>query len=88
MRVQTNFEARIRRRLRLYLWPQWRNGHNRFPELRRLGIAKSAASLAAGSPTEPRRMSGYPAAQHALQNHVFNSLGLSRISMPVPAYLV
>src|SRR5437868_3831524 len=41
-RVLTNLEAWIRRRLRLYLWRQWRNGHNRFTELRRLGIAKSA----------------------------------------------
>ncbi|WP_354101963.1 group II intron maturase-specific domain-containing protein [Bradyrhizobium sp. RT5a] len=40
-RVLTNLEAWIRRRLRLYLWRQWRNGHNRFTELRRLGIAES-----------------------------------------------
>ena len=33
-RVLTNLEAWIRRRLRLYLWRQWRNGHNRFKELR------------------------------------------------------
>ena len=50
-RVLTNLEAWIRRRMRLYLWRQWRNGHNRFTELRRLGIAKFAASVAAGSPT-------------------------------------
>ena len=50
-RVLTNLEAWIRRRLRLYLWRQWRNGHNRFTELRRFGIAKFAASVAAGSPT-------------------------------------
>src|SRR5437868_431073 len=84
-RVLTNLEAWIRRRLRLYLWRQWRNGHNRFTELRRLGIAKSAASVAAGSPTGLWRMSGHPAVQHALRNHVFDSLGLPRIFMPVPA---
>ena len=27
-RVLTNLESWIRRRLRLYLWRQWRNGHN------------------------------------------------------------
>src|SRR6266850_913969 len=75
-RVLTNLEAWIRRRLRLYLWRQWRNGHNRFTELRRLGIAKFAASVAAGSPTGLWRMSGHPAVQHALRNHVFDSLGL------------
>ena len=73
-RVLTNLEAWIRRRLRLYLWRQWRNGHNRFTELRRFGIAKFAASVAAGSPTGLWRMSGHPAVQHALRNHVFDSL--------------
>src|ERR1700730_7209426 len=84
-RVLTNLEAWIRRRMRLYLWRQWRNGHNRFTELRRLGIAKFAASVAAGSPTGLWRMSGHPAVQHALRNQVFDSLGLPRIFMPVPA---
>jgi RNA-directed DNA polymerase len=83
-RVLTNLEAWIRRRLRLYLWRQWRNGHNRFTELRRFGIAKFAASVAAGSPTGLWRMSGHPAVQHALRNQVFDSLGLPRIFMPVP----
>lgn len=71
-RVLTNLEAWIRRRLRLYLWRQWRNGHNRFTELRRLGIAKFAASVAAGSATGLWRMSGHPAVQHALRYHVFD----------------
>src|SRR5437588_12777349 len=83
--VLTNLEAWIRRRLRMYLWRQWRNGHNRFTELRRLGIAKFAASVAAGAPTGLWRMSGHPAVQHALRNQVFDSLGLPRIFMPVPA---
>ena len=82
-RVLTNLEAWIRRRLRLYLWRQWRNGHNQFTELRRFGIAKFAASVAAGSPTGLWRMSGHPAVQHALRNHVFDSLGLPQIFMPV-----
>ncbi|WP_445222863.1 group II intron maturase-specific domain-containing protein (plasmid) [Bradyrhizobium sp. Pa8] len=48
-RVLTNLEAWIRRRLRVYLWRQWQNGHKRFTELRRLGIAKFGASVAAGA---------------------------------------
>ena len=36
-RVLTNLEAWIRRRLRMYLWRQWRNGHNRFKEPSQLG---------------------------------------------------
>src|SRR6516162_1156594 len=78
-RVLTNLEAWIRRRLRMYLWRQWKNGPKRFKELRRRGIAKFLAAVAAGSPTKSWRMSGHPALQKALRNHVFDSLGLPRI---------
>ena len=44
--VLTVLEARIRRRLRLYLWRQWRTGQNRFMELRRRGVAKFPAAVA------------------------------------------
>ncbi|MER9294798.1 hypothetical protein NKI71_31885 [Mesorhizobium sp. M0510] len=50
-RVHTHLEAWIRRRLRMYLWQQWGNGHNRFKELRRQGVPKFGAAVAAGSPT-------------------------------------
>src|ERR1700756_2422292 len=65
-RVLTNLEAWIRRRLRSYLWRQWQNGHNRFNELRRRGVPKFSAAVAAGSPTGFWRMSGHPAVQQAL----------------------
>jgi RNA-directed DNA polymerase len=78
-RVLTNLEAWIRRRLRMYLWRQWKNGSKRFKELRRRGIATFLAAVAAGSPTGSWRMSGHPAVQKALRNHVFDSLGLPRI---------
>ena len=72
-RVLTNLEAWIRRRLRSYLWRQWGNGHNRFNELRRRGVSKFRAAVAAGSPTGFWRMSGHPAVQPALRNHYFDS---------------
>jgi RNA-directed DNA polymerase len=78
-RVLTNLEAWIRRRLRLYLWRQWQNGHNRFKELRRRGVPKFNAAVAAGSPTGFWRMSGHPAVQQALRNAYFDSLGLPRL---------
>src|SRR5215470_16413638 len=78
-RVLTNLEAWIRRRMRMYLWRQWKNGPNRFTELRRRGIARFLAAVAAGSPTGFWRMSGHPAVQKVLRNHVFGSLGLPRI---------
>src|ERR1019366_4789502 len=67
-RTLTNLEAWIRRRLRMYLWRQWRTGQNRFKELRRRGVSKFHAAVAAGSPTRLWRMSGHPAVQQALRN--------------------
>jgi RNA-directed DNA polymerase len=81
-RVLTNLEAWIRRRLRSYLWRQWGNGRNRFKELRRRGVSKFRAAVAAGSPTGFWRMSGHPAVQAALHNHHFDSLGLPRLYVP------
>ena len=81
-RVLTNLEAWIRRRLRSYLWRQWQNGPNRFKELRRRGVSKFQAAVAAGSPTGFWRMSGHPTVQSALRNHVFDQLGLPRLYVP------
>src|SRR5262250_544388 len=82
-RVLTNLEAWIRRRLRSYLWRQWQNGHNRFTELRRRGVPKFNAAVAAGSPTGFWRMSGHPAVQQALPNRYFDSIGLPRLHVSV-----
>jgi RNA-directed DNA polymerase len=83
--VLTTLEAWIRRRLRMYLWRQWQNGQNRFKELRRRGVSKFHAAVAAGSPTGFWRMSGHPAVQQALRNQYFDSLGLPRIHVPAQA---
>jgi RNA-directed DNA polymerase len=79
-RVLSNLDAWIRRRLRMYLWRQWKNGPNRFKELRRCGVPKFNAAVAAGSPTGFWRMSGHPAIQQALRNHYFDSIGLPRVA--------
>ena len=84
-RVLTNLEAWIRRRLRSYLWRQWQNGHNRFNELRRRGVPKFNAAVAAGSPTGFWRMSGHPAVQQALPNRYFDSIGLPQLHVSVQA---
>ena len=68
-RVLSNLDAWIRRRLRMHLWRQWKNGRNRFKELRRRGVPKFGAAVAAGSPTGFWRMSRHPAVQQALRNH-------------------
>jgi len=84
-RVLSNLDAWIRRRLRMYLWRQWKNGPNRFKELRRYGVPKFNAAVAAGSPTGFWRMSGHPAIQQALRNHYFDSIGLPRVAAPCKA---
>ena len=81
-RELTKLEAWIRRRLRMYLWRQWQNGHTRFKELSRRGVPKFRAAVAAGSPTGFWRMSGHPAVQQAVRNHYFDSLGLPRLHIP------
>src|SRR3954447_11785583 len=83
--VLTNLEAWIRRRLRMYLWRQWQNGPNRFQELRRRGVPKLHAAVAAGSPTGFWRMSGHPAVQQALRNPYFDGLGLPRLYVAAQA---
>jgi RNA-directed DNA polymerase len=57
----------------------------RFNELRRLGVPKFDAAVAAGSPTGFWRMSGHPAVQQALRNHYFDSFGLPRLYVPEQA---
>jgi RNA-directed DNA polymerase len=84
-RVLTNLEAWIRRRLRSYLWRQWKTARNRFKELRRRGVPKFQAAVAASSPTGFWRMSGHPAVQQALRNHSFDTLGLPRLYIPAQA---
>jgi RNA-directed DNA polymerase len=80
-RVLSNLDARICRRLRMYIWRQWQNGPNRFKELRRRGVPKFNAAVAAGSPTGFWRMSRHPAVQQALRNRYFDSIGLPRVDM-------
>ncbi|WP_435053812.1 group II intron reverse transcriptase/maturase [Mesorhizobium australicum] len=52
-------------------------------ELRRRGVPKLRAAVAAGSPTGFWRMSGHPAVQQALRNHHFESIGLPRLYVSV-----
>jgi RNA-directed DNA polymerase len=80
--VLSKLDSWIRQRLRMYLWRQWRNGRNRFAELRRRGVPKFRAAVAAGSPTGMWRMSRHPAVQEALRNRYFDSIGLPRLAPP------
>jgi len=79
-RVLSNLDAWIRRRLRMYLWRQWRTGRRRFAQLRSHGVPAFGAAVAAGSPTDAWRRSGHPAVQPALRNAYFDALGLPRLA--------
>lgn len=65
-----------RRRLRCFLWKQWKRGRVRFKELRKQGIGKDHAAETAGSARGPWRLSNSPTLTHALPNAFFTSLGL------------
>jgi hypothetical protein len=62
-----------------------RTAANCFNELRRRGVSKFHAEVAAGSPTGFWRMSGHPAVQQALRNHYFDSIGLPQLHVSVQA---
>src|SRR5262249_39258520 len=79
-RVLSNLDAWIRRRLRMYLWRQWRTGRNRFAQLRRHGVPVFGAAGAARSPTGAWGLSGHPAGQQARRNADFGSVGLPRLA--------
>ena len=66
-------------KLKMRIRELWKNGRNRFKELRRRGVSKFNAPVATGSPTGFWRMSGHVAVQQALRNHYFDSIGLPRL---------
>jgi RNA-directed DNA polymerase len=72
----------IRRRLRAIVWTQWKNGPNRFAELRRCGVGRVPAAKTAGSPRGPWRLSASPVISKALSNAFFKSLGLASVAEP------
>jgi RNA-directed DNA polymerase len=78
--VVRNLDAWIRRRLRMYIWRQWKNGPTRYAQLRRLGVSHFHAAVAAGVGSAYWRMARHVAVQQALSNAFFDSLGLPRLA--------
>jgi RNA-directed DNA polymerase len=78
--VLRNLDAWIRRRLRMYIWRQWKNGPTRYARLRRLGVSHFHAAVAAGSEPGYWRMARHVAVQQALSNAFFDSIGLPRLA--------
>jgi RNA-directed DNA polymerase len=78
--ILNNLDMWTRRRLRSFLWKQWKRGRVRFQELRKRGIGKDLAAATAGSAHGPWRLSNSPALSRALPNAFFNSLGLPALA--------
>ena len=80
--VMRNLDAWIRRRLRMYIWRQWKNGRTRYAQLRRLGVSHSHAAIAAGARSGSWRMARHVTVQQAMPNAYFDSIGLPRLVAP------
>jgi RNA-directed DNA polymerase len=78
--VLHNLDAWIRRRLRMYLWRQWKCGRTRYAELRRRGVPHVRSAVAAGSNSGMWRMARHAAVQQALPNAFFDSMRLPRLA--------
>ena len=74
--ILSSLESWTRRRLRSFLWKQWKRGRVRFKELRKRGIGKDLAAETAGSARGTWRLSNSPTVAMALPNAYFSSLGL------------
>lgn len=69
----------VRRRVRSYLWAQWKNGWRRVEELMKLGVGKSRAKMFAACHHGPWRLSNTPMLNKALSPEYFDSIGLPRL---------
>lgn len=74
--VMEKLEGWMRRRLRCFLWKQWKLSHVRFKELRGRGVGKDLAAKTVGSANGPWHLSNSPALAIALNNDYFRDLGL------------
>jgi RNA-directed DNA polymerase len=80
--VLRNLDSWIHRRLRCYVWKQWKTGSRRFAELRRLGIGKDLAAQTAGSRKGYWHLSRSPALNMALSRAYLVELGLPLLLEP------
>ena len=78
------FDSWIHRRLRSYAWKQWKTGHRRFAELRRLGVGKDLAAQTAGSRKRYWHISRSPALNISLSRAYLITLGLPLLLEPEP----
>lgn len=83
--VLRDLDSWIHRRLRAFLWKQWRQGRTRFAELRKRNVSRDTAATAAGSCHGPWRLSKTPALHRALPTDYFLLLGIPPLLRPKTA---
>jgi group II intron reverse transcriptase/maturase len=66
----------IRRRMRMFLWKQWKRARTRFQNLRKLGLSEHLAWEGAGSKRSYWRLSKSPPLHQALSNKYWQAHGL------------
>jgi RNA-directed DNA polymerase len=69
----------MRRRLRSFLWKQWKRGPVRFSELTRRGVKKDLAIRTVKTPHGPWHLAASPGVTFALPNAYFASLGIPQL---------
>ncbi|MFO1044718.1 MAG: group II intron reverse transcriptase/maturase [Planctomycetaceae bacterium] len=82
--VLRDLDSWVHRRLRAFIWKQWRRGRNKFAELRKRNVSRDLAAQTAGSCHGPWRISKSPALQIAFPTDFLMSLGIPRLT-PKPA---
>ena len=78
--VLEDLDSWIRRKLRCFMWKQWKRGRTRYKELRKRGVNETLAAKTAGSPHGPWRLSQSPALCIAFPNAFFDRMGLFRLA--------
>ncbi|MCA9172811.1 MAG: hypothetical protein KDB23_34370, partial [Planctomycetales bacterium] len=74
--VLRDLDSWLHRRLRSYVWKQWKTARRRFTELRRLGVGRDLAAQTAGSGKGNWPISRSPALNFGLPRNTLVSLGV------------
>jgi RNA-directed DNA polymerase len=78
--VMRDLEGWMRRRLRCFLWKQWKLSRVRFKELTCRGVSRRNAARTVSSAHGPWRLSNSPSIAMALNNDYYRSLGLPSLT--------
>jgi RNA-directed DNA polymerase len=78
--VLKELDSWVHRRLRAFVWKQWRRGKTKFAELRKRNVSRDLAAKTAGSCHGPWRLSKSPALHYAFPNAFFTSIGVPQLT--------